>query len=134
MSSPMVANRVEWVTVTCPAGTLASAPIEVQTPIAQGYVLRVEVDIPDGHMGLTGIYLAVAGGRAVPMTDASWLIGNDRTFTWDLVAQLDSGAWSAFVYNTDLFSHSWFIRWSVLDSNLVEPTSAQAPIATPLVV
>lgn len=132
MSTPV--NRVEAFTVVAPASTAKATPLEVVTAFEAGTVVRIEIDVPDGHAGLTGIFLAVAKGRILPRTLGSFLVANDDHLGWDLFGVPDSGAWSAFVYNTDLFDHSFYVRYSIVNIVGDTPTLADARAATPALV
>lgn len=129
MSVPV--DDVEAFAVVAPAGTLRSAPLEVQTNFGVGTVTRIEIDVPDGHAGLTGIYLALAHGRMLPRTQGAFITANDAHLGWDLIRQPDSGAWSAFVYNTDVFAHTFYVRFSVIqivaDTDAVNEPHATTP-------
>lgn len=128
------ANRIESFDVVVPAGTAKLTPLETDTSWAPGNLIRVEVDVPDGHAGYTGFYLAVAHGRAIPLTDQAWIVANDHSFGWDMTGQLDSGAWSLFGYNTGLFSHTFHVRYFVLDQYLVGDTAPTPSPLTPVLV
>lgn len=132
MSSPI--NRLEAFTVVAPAATLKSAPLEVDTSFGIGTVTRIELDVPDGHAGLTGIYLAVAHGRVLPRTRNGFFTANDAHLGWDVFDVPDSGAWSAFVYNTDLFDHSFYLRYSIINIVADTPAAAIEAATTPLLV
>lgn len=128
------ANRVEVFDITAPAGTLSTAPLEVATPIGIGNVIGLELVIPAGHRGTTGLYFAIAHGRAIPLTRGSWIKGNDDTLRWDLTEYLDAGSWSVFVYNTDIYAHSWQVRYLIDDFNRHEQPQVGAFAAPPLLV
>jgi hypothetical protein len=124
-----VAQRIESYQVTCPAGTTQANAIEVRLPMSPGIVRQVDLRIPPGHIGLTGIALAQAHQVIIPASGATWIIGNDDRISWELENFLDADTWSAFVYNTDAkYSHSWYVR--MLVDEIEAPTSAGfGPIA-----
>lgn len=120
--------------VTAPANTPKAAPLEVLTPWQQGELVGVQIVIPDGHSGLTGIFLAVAHSRVIPYTADAWIVGNDEVIDWDTAHYLNTGAWSAFVYNVDLIDHAFHLRYLVADLNLSVAAPAPAAIAPPPLV
>lgn len=134
MAQLLPANRIEVFDVTVAAGVTATAPTETATAFASGIVTRVEITIPNGHAGLTGIRLAVAHGVVIPNNTGAWIVGNATELGYDLVGQLDSGAWSAFTYNTDVYAHTFHVRFAVLDEYLLETPTAPAPVVTPVLV
>lgn len=118
-----MAQRVEIEVVTCAAGTLQAAPTETDLTFAPGIVREVEIVIPDGHQGETGLGLAVAHQVIIPATGNNWLVGNDEVVRWPLSNYPDTGAWSAFTYNSDpTYDHSWYLRF------LIDELSGQASI------
>ena len=122
--------------VECPASTPQSAPLEIATKVPAGEPVSVRIIIPDGHSGLTGIALAVAHQPCIPFNERltvgesfDFIEGNDETPDWDLEGYPDSGAWSAFVYNTDTNPHKWQVRFVIGDVLL--PGGVAAPAITP---
>lgn len=105
-----MADRVEHFTVTAAAGTTKAAPAEVAINFPPGEVERFDVIIPDGHAGLTGIALALAHQPIIPRTPGTFFVGNDDEITLPMENLPNAGSWSARVYNTDVFDHSWYLR------------------------
>lgn len=112
-----------------PAGTLASAPLEVSTAFLPGDLVGIELNIPDGHNGLTGIRIAAAHAQVIPRTQGAWIVGNDEHLSLDTIGYPSSGAWSALVYNSDLFDHTFHLRYLVADFAYTQPPAVVAPIA-----
>lgn len=129
----IAASRVEQFEVVVPANTLQAAPIEVDTSWPPGELLGVRIRIPNGHVFHTGIRLLMAHAQAVPHTSGSWISGNDDLFEPDLVGQLNTGAWSAQVYNTDPIPHTFHVTYYVLDFSQTRPQDDEAPLPTPLI-
>lgn len=109
-----MAQRVESFKVTAVAGGTVASPIETQLTFDPGNVTGVELLIPAGHGGLTGIALAIAHQIIVPETVGGWVVGDDDLISWPLDGYLNTGAWSAFAYNTDpVNDHSWYLRFLI---------------------
>lgn len=134
MAQLLPANRIEVFQVTTPAGTLEASPLETDTSWSPGTLVRIEVRIPDGHAGLTGIAFAVAHGQVIPATFKTFITGNRTELGWDLTGQLDSGAWSTFTYNTDIFAHTHEVHYFVLDEYLLPAQQEAAATPTPVLV
>lgn len=129
------ASRVFPFTITVPAGTTAAAPQSTDTTLPVGQVVRIEIDVPDGHARYTGIILTVADGPYIPYGYRNWLIANGHTFEWDFAGLPDSGSWSVLAYNTDIFPHSFYVRYFILDDYLIDQSVAvAAPTPTPVLV
>lgn len=120
-----MAERVEWFDVTVSASTAKTAPVEKALAFNQGTVERLDLTIPDGHAGLTGIRFNSAHQQVIPLTASSFIIGNDHVFTWDLHGFPDNGSWSVSMYNTDIYDHTFHIAFLVNELS----TASAAPVA-----
>jgi hypothetical protein len=124
-----VADRVQLFQVTCAANTPQSAATETLCYFNPGNVIHIEVLVPAGHAGLTGLALAQSHQIVIPYSGATWLISDAETIGFDWTDTLQNGAWSMFTYNTDtLLSHSWFLRFFV--NELGSATAAATPTNT----
>ncbi len=108
-------NRLEVVDVVVAAGVLRTAPTSTDVSFNPGEVVGVEIIIPDGHSGLTGIALAQAHQAIVPMNIGAFIIGNDEKIEWSLTGTTDTGDWQAFTFNEDVFVHTFHLRFLVDD-------------------
>lgn len=108
-----MADRIEQFEVVVPAGTPRSAPLEIATGFNPGELEEIEIVIPDGHSGLTGIALALAHQVLIPETAGQFVTSNDEVIHWPVHNFPNSGAWSAFVFNSDVFDHAFFVRYLV---------------------
>lgn len=108
-----MAERVEWFDVSVTAMTAKASAVETNVSFDQGVVERIEITIPDGHAGLTGIRLLQAHTPVIPSTSNAYIIGNDRTLSWDLTNYLDNGGWSVQCFNTDQYDHTFHIAFLV---------------------
>lgn len=134
MASSRPASRIESFDVTVPAGTPKGAPIEVSTPWPAGELVGIEVAIPDGPNGLVGFRILLASSQAIPSTAGAWIVGNDDRLSWDTIGYPNSGAWSVLAYNTDLFDHTFHVRYEVSDFVYTSSPAGGAAIPTPLAV
>ena len=124
-----MAQRVEIFQVTAAAGTLQSAAAETPLEMAPGIVRELEIIIPSGHAGLTGLAIAQAHQIIIPSKGSVWIIGDGEPIRWPLDNFLDADTWSAYSYNTDpLFPHSWYLRFLV-DEIEAPVTAGSTPIA-----
>jgi hypothetical protein len=124
-----MADRVEVATVTVPAGTAPDTPISTDVSFPPGTVTGIEVVIPDGHAGLTGLALGQAGSAVIPATPGAFLISNDEKITWDISGALNNGDWQAICYNRDGYDHTFYLRFlitEISDTPTTEPLPAVA--------
>lgn len=117
--------------ILVPAGTVKASAIETNTNFQQGDLVGVEVTIPDGPSGNVGFRIAFAHQPVIPRTQDAWIIGNDEKVDWPLIGYGDSGAWSVFAYNTDLFDHTLHVRFLISDIHATDGGPAVAPIFVP---
>ena len=70
---------VKWVKPECDANTAESSYTLTDTGIATVYLWHLEVRIPPGHAGITGIALFDSGSPVIPWATSGtpWIIGND---------------------------------------------------------
>ena len=102
-----------WVAPLSAINTPATAPTVTNVGIGvTAWVWRVEVRVPPGHAGYTGIALTDSGSFIVPYANPgpAWLIGDDDLLEYPLDKQvgLNLAFWS---YNTSTdYQHGWQCR------------------------
>lgn len=130
-----IANRVESFAVTVAAGTAQASAVTTDVSFADGQVTRVELDVPPGHTGHTGIQILAAKGQFIPYTLGAFLVADDHDFQWDVVGVIDTGSFQVKCYNTDAFAHTFYLRFSVLDFAYVPSGDQLTPLPpTPALV
>ena len=102
---------VQWVEPTCPAGTAAANYTTTPVGIATVMLWRMEVRIPAGHQGYTGLALIDSGHFVVPYDEqgAEWLVGDNDLLGYDYGRQLGSNVKIA-TYNAGTYVHAWQVR------------------------
>ena len=97
---------------TAGAGTPARAPnpTVVNLP-AFSWLWLVEVRIPAGHQGVTGLALTDSNQFVVPygVGGPAWLVGNDDLLRYPYNAEVGANV-TFLAYNTGAFDHSWQCR------------------------
>lgn len=118
-----------------PANTPSSAPITTDISVLDGLLQRVEVTVPDGHNGLTGIQILAAEAQLLPATFGTYLVANDQTITVDTVGVIDTGSFQAKCFNGGVFNHTFYVRLFMLDfAQVAQPSTPAAPTTVPVVV
>ena len=103
---------VAWVAPESSSGTPASAPNATDVPIGTAWLWEVNVRIPPGHAGLTGIAMVDSNQFIVPyaLAGQAWLIGDDDNLTFDVAQEIGSNV-TLLTYNTDtVYDHGWQVR------------------------
>lgn len=115
MGSHALKTRYVPQQLTVPAGTASSAPTTLSWNLGAVILGSLEVMIPKGHAGLTGLAVTYSGQQLLPWVNAGgWLIGNDldRRFTM----QFEVGRpITLSAYNTDIFAHTFYLLAEVTD-------------------
>lgn len=126
-----MATRVYAFTATCPAGTPASAPVAQVTSFPPVPVEAIELIVPDGHSGLTGIAIQQAHQAVIPLNAGQFLITNDEKMNFPVQDYLDNGDWQVIMYNTDVYPHSFYLRFLCQDAPGPLAVAAQVPAQVP---
>lgn len=119
----VLASTVYTKQATIPAGTTLAAPIKADMSFDPATVETITVIIPPGPSGLVGFQLWVKGGQAIPANQGGWVIGDDRTITWQLASLPDSGAWQLVGYNLDIYDHIIYVEFQVASNAAVAAAS-----------
>lgn len=118
--------------VSCPASTLPAAPVSADISIPPGwYVTEVQIVIPDGHAGLTGIAIAMAHGQVLPSNAGAFIEGNDETPRFPFTDEVGAGSWQALMFNGDLEPQPWQVRLNaeLRVSAQIDTTTSAAAVA-----
>ena len=122
-------NRLYETTFTVAAGTALAAPQLAPVALEDASLVSVRIVIPDGHNGLTGLQVRWAGTQVIPFGTGTWITANDEVMDipWD--GEITATGLALAGYNTDVFAHSFYLRWLVEDlapASTVTVVSAQA--------
>ena len=106
-----MAREVQRFPVTIPAGTLKSAPVQINLAMPARIVEEVEIVVPPGPRGEVGFQLGTSGSQIIPITPGQFVVTDDEVIHWPLEGQIDSGAWQMIAYNTGAFNHTLEVRF-----------------------
>lgn len=130
--SAMPAQRVEAFTVSTPRNTAKATPKVTALAFTEGVVIWVEIVIPTGHIGQTGIALAYGGQQVIPEGVGAFVVSNGETIHWDLADYPTGAQWQARTYNLDPTNgHSHYLRFGIRE--FVAPDNAPVTV-TPLLI
>lgn len=125
-----MAQRIEALPVTVPAGTGSTTPITVALPFDEGEILNIEAIIPDGCAGLVGFAFRQSSQRVIPFSTNAWIIGNNEKISWDTEGYPTGAKWDVIAYNTDIFPHTLQIRFLM---NELSAPATTSPTLVPIV-
>lgn len=99
--------------VTTPSGTTAIAPRTTAVALENSVLVSVEIFVPPGHAGLTGIRIRMSGTQVVPFGGASWIIADNYNRVFPINAEIGSKTISIQTFNTDAFDHTHYVRFHI---------------------
>lgn len=108
-----MADWIESFTVTVAANVASPGVESVLTTRQDGVVERVEIVIPNGHAGLTGIAMFFSLAQVIPYVGGQFVRGNNRRYSFDLDNLPTGQLWQAFAFNTDIRSHSFRVLFHI---------------------
>ena len=130
MASRTVNRQLRTLKVTTPAGTAQATPQTTTFNVGNVILERLEIMIPPGHSGLTGIHVDHQGMPLVPFgLPPAFLIASRETIGVDVGFEVGA-ALSVVTYNTDTFDHSHYLR-AFVNVWLGGPSEA-APVLVPI--
>lgn len=108
--SRVIADRYFAQRLIVPAGTLPTAPLQVDVPTDDLILVACDLRIPDGHVGLTGFAVDYQGHRIVPWgDDDTWIQGNNDELSFAI--NFEVGREFSFVlYNEGVYDHAFYTR------------------------
>jgi len=96
--------------IATPAGTAIASPKVTNVTLPPAHIYTVQVRIPPGHAGFTGIAMIVAGAVVIPWTQTlDYIVGNDDDLYFD-IGMDTGGAFVLQTYNTDVLDHTHYVR------------------------
>ena len=130
MPQTTLGNRILAFDISTPLGTAIATPQSTLCDLAECTIDRLEILIPSGHLGFTGIALEYGGQRLIPaFQNSAWIIGDNNLLTY--VMDFDVGQPVTIkTYNTGSFVHHHYLRFHV--SDIVLPSINRASRLLPL--
>lgn len=125
-----MARRTFTTRIATPASTTEASPQATSFALPQGTLVSVEVVIPSGHAGLTGIAIDYSGEHIFPWGRGTFLAGDDEVVSLDVGFELGGSPVTIRTFNTDdTFGHDHLLRFVVTD-----PADEPRGRVTPLVL
>lgn len=119
-----MAERIEIIDVTIPAGTAVATPATVNLNIPDGVVRRIEQRWPPGPAGLVGLKVRHSAQIIIPRSGGAFLVTEDEVVIWDVDGLPTGNKWSVVGYNTDINNHT--IQFRILLDEI--PTPQRSPV------
>lgn len=105
--------RTYQITVTVPAGTPQSAPASVPWSTEDNTILDIEIEIPPGHNGLTGIRVMKGDVQLLPFGTGAWITANNYSRVFPIGQYMPTSDITIQAYNLGAYAHNFFLRMSM---------------------
>lgn len=119
--------------ITTPKGTAEASAQSSSFAVGQGTLRRLDVIIPAGHVGITGIAVRMAGTRVIPFNETQWLRGNDTRYTVEPDLEVLTGTLTVLSFNPGKFDHDHHLvaDMEVFEGAVTAPASPEVDIVAP---
>lgn len=99
-------------------------------------IVDIELEIPPGHNGLTGVRVMKGDTQLVPWGSGTWIVANDYSRVFPVGIYMPTADVTLQGYNTGAYPHSFYLRMTVINYNPqgeVQPASEAGalPSGTP---
>ncbi|MGH7238945.1 MAG: hypothetical protein ACREHG_02645 [Candidatus Saccharimonadales bacterium] len=121
-------DRLYETQVTCPAGTTSDTPFTAQFALEDATLISVEIVIPSGHAGLTGIRITRAGTPILPYSRGSFIVSNDEKLLVPFNGEMTATGLTVETFNSDIYDHTFYLRAVIQDLIVASgPNAVPAP-------
>jgi hypothetical protein len=103
------------VDVTPPIGFGQFIPLNLDVVTEDALLVDVEILIPRGHKGFTGIRILQSGQQIIPWANLSWLEADSYNRVFEVNSEIGANSLSVLAYNRDRFEHTFQVRFHLRD-------------------
>ena len=99
--------------ITAPAGTSKDNPVTKDVEVTKGLVYKINIVIPSGHAGLTGLWITRGNFQVWPVVAGTFFKGDNEHIDFDDMYLVDE---PPFVFklhmfnNDDTYDHTMIVR------------------------
>jgi hypothetical protein len=124
-----MATRLYTLNVITSAGTAIAAPLITTWALEDNLLQDIEVFIPNGHNGATGIRVLRSQQQVAPWGNNSFLIANDATVAVPVGEELTESKLVIQTYNTGSYDHTFYLRAAISDLSAAAASTATPDLA-----
>lgn len=125
----MITNRVYTTALTVPAKTPIATPFVQAVTLDDLWLDKVEIIIPPGHVGLTGVAIQSNGVNVAPYVPGTWITGDNDRVSYAHNGEIQAARFSCAGYNLDRFPHVFRFRWYLAPLRPDTPVVIESPQA-----
>jgi len=107
-------------TLTVPPQTPLTQPARNFIDLPRGMITRVDILIPWGHGGLTGLQIWVQETPILPAPPGAWVVGNDSLYTFPVTIPIDQeplGVWLVGYNEDEYYEHTFYVFVTLEESS-----------------
>lgn len=108
-------DRYYQLTPSVFGGTEQTSPDSYPMPTEDAFLVDVEIVIPSGHVGLTGIRVLQSGQQILPWANLSWISGDNYSRVFQVNSEIGADSLSVQAYNEDFNNHVFYLRFHLRD-------------------
>jgi hypothetical protein len=128
-----MASRIWELQITVPAGTVIAAPLVTPWLTEDNLLNTVELVIPPGHNGLTGIRVMKGDVPIIPYSANSFIVGNNYAHEFTVNDYVQTSDVKVQTYNIGSYPHTFYLR-ATLSDYLGPNDSGQGSLSQTLLV
>lgn len=114
-----IEQRVGVLNATVGRNVPATSPTSYTVSLGDVMLDKIDIRIPPGHNGTTGLRIVFNGSYIVPWSQGGdWLIMNDEALEVLVGTEVDTHL-TLQLYNTDVYSHTAYLRFFYTPMTLV---------------
>lgn len=99
--------------ILVPVGTTIAAPLVSLPQIPHGILEAIDLQIPPGHVGATGIRFTYSQQQVLPWSNTvAWINGDDLNETFPLDVEVNDQL-RVITYNVGNYPHTFYLRFRV---------------------
>lgn len=121
-------DRYYQLTPSVSGGTDQTSPTAFLIPTEDAFLVDIEVVIPSGHVGLTGVRVLQSRQQILPWANLSWISGDNYSRVFQVNAEIGADSLSVEAYNEDFNNHTFYLRFhlrDLSDSSIPGPSTDQ---------
>jgi len=108
-------DRYYQATVTTNPGVTSLAPLTTAVILENALLVDIEILIPTGHTGLTGVRVRQSGQQILPFGSSSFIVADDYLRIFDINTEVGARSISVQSYNNDIYQHTHYLRFHIRD-------------------
>ena len=105
--------RVYDIAFTVPAGTPQNSPVSQTWTTEDNIIEDIELEIPPGHNGLTGIRILKGDTQLLPFSTGAFIVANDYGRVFPIGVYLPTSDITLQGFNTGNYPHTFYLRMTV---------------------